>query len=82
MERAVLVEKIQKKFASIQQKKLLEELQETVDEMLIAEKDSDFWNELTELQRQNIEVSLGQIEKGQVIDHEVVMQKANAWLKK
>lgn len=82
MERAVLVEKIQKKIASIQQKKLLEELQETVDEMLIAEKDSDFWNELTELQRQNIEVSLGQIEKGQVIDHEVVMQKANAWLKK
>ena len=82
MERAVLVDKIQKKIASIQQKKLLEELQETVDEMLIAEKDSDFWNELTELQRQNIEVSLGQIEKGQVIDHEVVMQKANAWLKK
>ena len=82
MERAVLVDKIQKKIASIQQKKLLEELQETVDEMLIAEKDSDFWNELTELQRQNIEVSLGQIEKGQVINHEVVMQKANAWLKK
>ena len=82
MERAVLVDKIQKKIASIQQKKLLEELQETVDEMLIAEKDSDFWNELTELQRQNIEVSLGQIDKGQVIDHDVVMQKANAWLKK
>ena len=82
MERAVLIESLQKKIASIQQKDLLEELQETVNEMLIAEKDSDFWNELTELQRHNIEVSLGQIEKGQVIDHEEVMQKANAWLKK
>ena len=82
MERAVLIESLQKKIASIQQKDLLEALQETVNEMLIADKDSDFWNELTELQRQNIEVSLGQIEKGQVIDHEVVMQKANAWLKK
>ena len=82
MERAVLIESLQKKIASIQQKDLLEELQETVNEMLIADKDSDFWNELTELQKQNIEVSLRQIEKGQVIDHEVVMQKANAWLKK
>ena len=82
MERAVLIESLQKKIASIQQKDLLEELQETVNEMLIADKDSDFWNELTELQKQNIEVSLRQIEKGQIIDHEVVMQKANAWLKK
>ena len=82
MERAVLIESLQKKIASIQQKDLLEELQETVNEMLIADKDSDFWNELTELQRQNIEVSLGQIEKGQVLDHEVVMLKAKTWLKK
>jgi hypothetical protein len=82
MERAVLIESLQKKIASIQQKDLLEELQETVNEMLIAEKDSDFWNELTELQKKNIEVSLWQIEKDQVIDHEVVMQKANTWLKK
>lgn len=82
MERAVLVEKIQKKIASIQQKDLLEELQTTVDEMLIADKDSDFWNELTDLQKRNIEVSLQQIEKGQLVDHEMVMEKSKTWLKK
>ncbi len=82
MERELLVERLQKKIASIQQKDLLEELQKTVDEMLIADKDSDFWNELTELQKRNIDVSLGQIEKGQLMDHEKVMQKAKTWLKK
>jgi hypothetical protein len=82
MERAVLVERIQKKIASIQKKDLLEELQKTVDEMLVADKDQDFWNELTDLQKKNIEISLGQIEKGQVSDNEVIRQKARTWLKK
>ncbi|MEK6780918.1 MAG: hypothetical protein AABY93_04400 [Bacteroidota bacterium] len=82
MERAVLVENLQKKIASIKQKDLLEELQGMVDEMLIADKDSDFWNELTEFQKKNIEVSLKQIETGHVTDHEIVMQKAKTWLKK
>ena len=40
MDRAVLVERIQKKIGSIQKKDLLEELQKTVDEMLLADKDA------------------------------------------
>jgi len=71
-----------KKIASIQKKDLLEELQKTVDQMLLADKDEDFWNELTDLQKRNIEISLEQIEKGQVSDNEVVRQKARTWLKK
>ncbi len=82
MERAVLVESLQKKIASIKQKDLLEELQETVDEMLIADKDLDFWNELTELQKRNIEASLKQIQNGHLVAHETVMEKAKTWLKK
>jgi len=50
--------------------------------MLLADKDEDFWNELTDLQKRNIEISLEQIEKGQVSDNEVVRQKARTWLKK
>ena len=82
MERAVLIQRIQKKIASIQKKDLLEELQHTVDEMLVADKDQDFWNELTDLQKRNIEVSLEQIEKDQVLDNEVIRHKARTWLKK
>lgn len=82
MERTVLVDRIQKKIASIQKKDLLEELQKTVDQMLVADKDEDFWNQLTELQKRNIEISLEQIEKGQIVDNEEVMQRARTWLKK
>jgi hypothetical protein len=82
MERAALVERLQKKIASIQKQDLLVELQVTVDEMLVADKDKDFWTDLTDLQKRNIEVSLQQIKKGQLLDHEVVMQKAKIWLKK
>ncbi len=82
MERAELVESLQKKIASIQKQDLLAELQVTVDDMLIADKDKDFWTELTDLQKRNIEVSLQQIKKGQLLDHEPVMQKAKTWLKK
>jgi len=82
MDRTVLVERIQKKIASIQKKGLLEELQKTVDQMLLADKDEDFWNELTDLQKRNIEISLEQIEKGKVSDNEVVRQRARTWLKK
>jgi len=82
MDRTVLVDRIQKKIASIQKKDLLEELQKTVDQMLLADKDEDFWNELTDLQKRNIEISLEQIEKGKVSDNEVVRQRARTWLKK
>ncbi len=82
MERAELVESLQKKIASIKKQDLLVELQVTVDDMLIADKDKDFWTELTDLQKRNIEVSLQQIKKGQLLDHEPVMQKAKTWLKK
>ncbi len=82
MDRDVLVERIQKKIASIQKKDLLEELQKTVDEMLLADKDEDFWNELTELQKRNIKISLDQIEKGHVSNNELIQQKARTWLKK
>lgn len=82
MDRIVLVERIQKKIASIQKKDLLEELQQTVDQMLLADKDEDFWDELTDLQKRNIKISLEQIEKGQIVDNEVVKQKARTWLKK
>ena len=77
-----MVDRIQKKIASIQKKDLLEELQKTVDDMLLADKDENFWNELTNLQKRNIEISLEQIEKGQVSDNESVRQKARTWLKK
>jgi hypothetical protein len=82
MDRDVLVERIQKKIASIQKKDLLEELQKTVDEMLLADKDEDFWNELTDLQKRNIKISIEQIEKGQVSDNKAIRQKARTWLKK
>jgi hypothetical protein len=82
MDRAILVERIQKKIASIQKKDLLEELQKTVDEMLLADKDEDFWNELTDLQKRNIKISLEQSEKGQVFDNEEIQQKARTWLKR
>ena len=82
MDRDVLVERIQKKIASIQKKDLLQELQKTVDEMLLAGKDEDFWNELTNQQKGNIKISLEQIEKGQVSENEVIRQKARTWLKK
>ncbi len=82
MDRTVLVDRIQKKIASIQKKGLLEELQKTVDQMLLADKDEDFWDELTDLQKRNIEISLEQIEKGEVSDNEVVQQRARTWLKK
>lgn len=67
--------------ANIKNTKFLDELEETIDSMLV-EETSEVWGQLTEDQKKNVEISLQQLKEGKVKDHIEVRQLANTWLKK
>ena len=81
MESDLAIQRLQKKIAIIKGKEQLNELEEIIDSML-AEPETDFWNELTDEQRKNIDTSLQQLKEGKVKNHEEVKKIANSWLKK
>ena len=65
MESDLAIQRLQKKIAIIKGKEQLNELEEIIDSML-AEPETDFWNELTDEQRKNIDTSLQQLKEGKV----------------
>jgi hypothetical protein len=80
MESDLSIQRLQKKIANIKSKEYLSELEDTVDSML-SEPSTDFWNELTDEQKKNINISIGQLNEGKVKNHEEVEKIANSWLK-
>ena len=50
--------------------------------MLEAENKYDFWDELPDEVKADIDISLSQADSGQLIAHEDVMSKYNKWLTK
>jgi hypothetical protein len=81
MNKEMLIESLQNKIATVKSHELLEELDHTIDGMLDVDAGKDFWDELTETQKRNIEISLQQAQYGQMIRHEEVMELVNSWVK-
>jgi hypothetical protein len=49
-----------------------------VEEVLKREKESDWWDELSDAERQSIEKGLAEADRGKLIPHEVVMKEVKA----
>ena len=60
---------------------MIDEMLLEIDELPI-DSNKDFWDELTEQQKKNVEISLQQAKEGKVHDHEEVMKQVKTWLKK
>jgi predicted transcriptional regulator len=45
-----------------------------------SEEQGDFWNNLSEEEKKEIEEGLEDIEKGNVVDHKTAMEQARKWL--
>lgn len=82
METNVLKSSIIDKISHLQAEVTLENLDKLLDEMLDSEKNGDWWTTLTQNQKNNIEISMRQIERGEVIGNEMVQAIAKTWLKK
>lgn len=82
METNILKSAIINKISHLQTEVTLENLDKLIDEMLDSEKNGDWWTTLTQNQKNNIEISMGQIERGEVIGNEMVQAIAKTWLKK
>lgn len=82
METNILKSAIINKISHLQTEVTLENLDKLIDEMLDSEKNGDWWATLTQNQKNNIEISMGQIERGEVIGNEMVQAIAKTWLKK
>ncbi len=82
MKTNVLKSSIIDKIGHLQTEVVLEELSKVVDEMLDSESKPDWWDDLTSAQKRNIEISMEQINKGEIIDNEIVQAMAKTWLKK
>jgi len=66
----------------VEDKRLLEEFLEALKNHS-ANKDSDFWNELTESQKKELEEAWIESEDdGNLVSHEDVMKMSEVWLKK
>ena len=82
METKILRSSIIDKIEHLQTDTTLEDLNKLVDEMLDSEKSGDWWDALTPIQKNNIEISMGQIDRGETIDNEMVQAIVKTWLKK
>ena len=49
-----------------------------VEEVLKKEKESDWWDEISQAERQSIEKGQAEADKGELIAHEVVMKEVKA----
>ena len=49
-----------------------------VEEVLKKEKETDWWDELSEAERQSIEQGLAEADRGELIPHEEVMKEIKA----
>jgi predicted transcriptional regulator len=49
-----------------------------VEEVLKNEKESDWWNEISDSERQSIEKGLAEADEGKLIPHEQVMKEVKA----
>ena len=49
-----------------------------VEEILKSEKETDWWNEISDAERQSIEQGLAEADKGELIPHEQVMREVKA----
>ncbi len=61
---------------------ILENLDQILNDLLVADQKRDFWNDLPESVKKNIATSQQEIKEGQTFPHESVMQEAKQWLKK
>ena len=73
---------LHKKIDNIQDESILQEFRSSLQELVDEDLGKDFWDDLTEIQRKNIEVSLREIEKGETIGHKGVLRNARKWLEK
>ena len=49
---------------------------------LVAKQKTDFWDELPDSVKQEIELAVKELERGEGIEHEVAFKKYEQWLKK
>lgn len=75
-------EDLHKKIDNIQDESILKEFSSSLHELLNEDLGKDFWDELTEIRKENIEVSLGEIKRGETTDHKDVIRDAKRWLEK
>lgn len=71
-----LKESIHKKVDEINDEEVLESY------LQMMTSDIDFWDELTEQQKQNVLEAEKQCERGEVVDNETVMKKLDEWILK
>jgi hypothetical protein len=82
MDTAALKKEITEKLNQIHDAGILENLDLILNELVASSKGKDFWDDLTEEEKKNIEISLQQIKQGKTIPHEEVQAQARQWLKK
>lgn len=82
MDVGTLKKEITEKVNKIINPEILENLDEILNDLLIADQERDFWNSLPESVKKNIGTSQQEIKEGQTFPHEDVMKEAKQWLKK
>lgn len=82
MDTATLKKEITEKVNQINDAGILENLDLILNELVANSRGKDFWDDLTEEEKKNIEISLQQIKQGKTIPHEQVQAQARQWLKK
>jgi len=82
MDASTLKKEITGKVNKILSPEILENLDEIVNDLLVADQERDFWNDLPVSVKKNIATSQQEIKEGQTFPHESVMKEARQWLKK
>ena len=58
------------------------ELMEMIADQIEAERDGDWWDELTQEEQQRLEQSIREADEGKTVSYEQVQQEARTWLKR
>lgn len=58
------------------------ELMETIADQIEAERRGDWWDELTDEDKQRLEQSIREADEGKTVSHEQVQREAQSWLKR
>ena len=82
MDASTLKKEITGKVNKILSPEILENLDEIVNDLLVADQERDFWNDLPVSVKKTIATSQQEIKEGQTFPHESVMKEARQWLKK
>ena len=58
------------------------ELMEMISDQMEAERGGDWWDELTDEDKQRLEQSMREAEEGKTVSHEQVQRETREWLKR